>query len=993
MATSGGSQLTTLCAVTSFLWLTRSLEGHQLIEQPRLSSLLVLLIAGIASFAVSFFSLWLPGANGRFDDDLGQRTALGRVSLPKKPRRYFIPGLVLCIIVRLEMFHRVSSDLQCSKPGIEAFLLVVVFLYELLSGQRNRPGPSTQEDKFDDMGQTIFELLAVWMGSWLNNLIRTEMISVFLLASATYIVASQALRSTFFCSGLDRSSFVVFLQWSGLALDGIIMIWLWRILAWARTTKSRLKILSGILLASALGTGLRHWSLRLFQESRPMSYHFRGLDSLYVFDVVVDGLTFSVLLISTSLLVTEGSPLALIGIITFLSGVLIAVQRLMSIGSWENVSPTTTYFALVLTCLAFSAFAYTNDLRSFVFIHRSWLVLLFVILIIPATISSIIKGHHVLDNHPIQRLIIDGRLAADRFLVRASISNSLPLAVQEYKDRQDGRDPPAKFDAWYNFTTRHNSPIIDHFVQIQSDISPFWGMSPEQLRETTRRMAEEPGIALVRIQNGQTTHNIPSHSPYKVPADSLVKMIGTFAEHLPDMELAVNLDNRPRILAPWDDVERLIAAGGQTGLSKLLSKRGETPDAEPVSPSPASQHLHTSQRNFTSVRALREMTALSCPLGTKGRSGVHWNVRDLCSSCARAHSNDQYLVDWPVSHGLCHQPDLLRLHGFHTSSPELRPLQELLPVFSRSKTNSYSDILIPFPLVNQQDEKDDGMEFAAKRKTLFWRGNVVRNSVRTSHHDLLHGGHQERLVRLLNIDNKGSKTADDKITILLPVPKEKDKFAYQQVPASKLNALLPTDIAFSNYTTCTQTQKESETCSSTEDVDALQRDMNINPDTPPELGHQYIVTMDTEYGPPPNLLAALRAKSVPFYASIFKEWYSERLFPWIHFVPVDLRWHALHGTMAYFTGLHVHIDPGSSSSKAQKEKREPLPPLAGMAPNKKVVELMAGNDRDARWIAEQGSMWAKKALRREDMEVYLFRLLLEWGRLVSDDRDKMGFVL
>jgi hypothetical protein len=52
-------------------------------------------------------------------DDERAPLKVKRTDLPKKPRRYFLPALVLCIILRLEIFHRVSSDLQCSKPGIE----------------------------------------------------------------------------------------------------------------------------------------------------------------------------------------------------------------------------------------------------------------------------------------------------------------------------------------------------------------------------------------------------------------------------------------------------------------------------------------------------------------------------------------------------------------------------------------------------------------------------------------------------------------------------------------------------------------------------------------------------------------------------------------------------------------------------------------------------------------------------------------------------------
>ncbi len=58
-----------------------------------------------------------------FPDDELAPLKLKRTNLPKKPRRYFLPGLVACIILRLEIFHRVTVDLQCSKPGIEVSLL------------------------------------------------------------------------------------------------------------------------------------------------------------------------------------------------------------------------------------------------------------------------------------------------------------------------------------------------------------------------------------------------------------------------------------------------------------------------------------------------------------------------------------------------------------------------------------------------------------------------------------------------------------------------------------------------------------------------------------------------------------------------------------------------------------------------------------------------------------------------------------------------------
>jgi hypothetical protein len=51
-----------------------------------------------------------------------------------------------------------------------------------------------------------------------------------------------------------------------------------------------------------------------------------------------------------------------------------------------------------------------------------------------------------------------------------------------------------------------------------------------------------------------------------------------------------------------------------------------------------------------------------------------------------------------------------------------------------------------------------------------------------------------------------------------------------------------------------------------------------------------------------------------------------------------------------------------------------------------------GRPAQAAFIADQGRKWALKALRAEDASVYTFRLLLEYGRLVDDQRDKIGYV-
>lgn len=48
------------------------------------------------------------------------------------------------------------------------------------------------------------------------------------------------------------------------------------------------------------------------------------------------------------------------------------------------------------------------------------------------------------------------------------------------------------------------------------------------------------------------------------------------------------------------------------------------------------------------------------------------------------------------------------------------------------------------------------------------------------------------------------------------------------------------------------------------------------------------------------------------------------------------------------------------------------------------MNVEKGHRAEAEKIAEDGRKRAAQVLRKEDMEVYMFRLLLEWGRIVND---------
>lgn len=116
-----------------------------------------------------------------------------------------------------------------------------------------------------------------------------------------------------------------------------------------------------------------------------------------------------------------------------------------------------------------------------------------------------------------------------------------------------------------------------------------------------------------------------------------------------------------------------------------------------------------------------------------------------------------------------------------------------------------------------------------------------------------------------------------------------------------------------------------------------------------------------------RFLPFLQSHSLPIKTALFREWFDDRITAWLHFVPQDIRLHGLYSTLIYYAGLDttrsgrpVHVD---------------------------------AHDAEAARIAENGREWAGRALRKEDMEIYMYRLLLEWGRLTDDRRRLIGYTV
>jgi hypothetical protein len=85
---------------------------------------------------------------------------------------------------------------------------------------------------------------------------------------------------------------------------------------------------------------------------------------------------------------------------------------------------------------------------------------------------------------------------------------------------------------------------------------------------------------------------------------------------------------------------------------------------------------------------------------------------------------------------------------------------------------------------------------------------------------------------------------------------------------------------------------------------------------------------------------------------------------WKHFVPMNNRFDDFYRLREYFVGCSEEVCGG---------------------------DAVAGHDAEVERIATAGREWAEKVLRKEDMQIYVARLLLEWARVTDDDRLRLGW--
>lgn len=174
--------------------------------------------------------------------------------------------------------------------------------------------------------------------------------------------------------------------------------------------------------------------------------------------------------------------------------------------------------------------------------------------------------------HPIDLRI---KAAEEEFKEKLSReSKSLEEAAAAYRKRR-GRHPPPGFKEWYEFATENKAIMVEDFWdQIYHDLEPFWAKKPSR----TRKDAWEFEMRIhIRDHQATTTSNWFWTKIWKSLIEEIVHL-------LPDMDIALNPMDEPRIIAPWEDIDQFMTEAHKTRTmkepSEVISTWSKLPPAD-----------------------------------------------------------------------------------------------------------------------------------------------------------------------------------------------------------------------------------------------------------------------------------------------------------------------------------------------------------------------------------------------------------------------------
>lgn len=568
------------------------------------------------------------------------------------------------------------------------------------------------------------------------------------------------------------------------------------------------------------------------------------------------------------------------------------------------------------------------------------------------------------DLHPIAHLMEEADLRFRQY--EGSVSANFRQTVEKYRSKY-GRHPPPGFLEWYKFARKKNVVNIDDFEQIMDDLRPFWAVEPATIRSHAAHMWENEG-------HGASGIHIRDHRIVRTDfpmwrSDIMEEVIKTFINHVPDMDIAMNRLDQPRVVVPYEQLQEMLQKEQQSRVmppEAADSFSSDLPGLLDMSiedkATDTSERLEAGWFNAPGQQYMK-IASQGCPPQSPARQNMTIEDAD------RIYKEELggFVANFNLSSDLCTVgPAIQDLHGMLYSASSIIASHQLVPIFGECKINVNNDILFPANMYYKHDDRydydpTDDVDWREKNNDIIWRG-VTSGGVQTE--DIWQRMHRQRLVQLFNGTQMSME--ERRVGVLTQHHGEDNENvtydAFGRFHPSRF-ADEHSDIGFVESWGCVPN------CSFYDDVFSWKPQTTLTS----QFKSRYLIDVDG-HSFSGRWHAFLQSKSLGLKATIFREWHDSRLFAWRHFVPVDNRYDDIYALLTYFIGY------GKPNPEHAMESEDPNPEV-----------YIAAHDKEAQKLARQGREWANKVLRRDDIEIYMFRLLLEYGRIIDDNRDFIGY--
>ncbi|KAE9963611.1 hypothetical protein BLS_009123 [Venturia inaequalis] len=553
-------------------------------------------------------------------------------------------------------------------------------------------------------------------------------------------------------------------------------------------------------------------------------------------------------------------------------------------------------------------------------------------------------------SHPIDHLIKHASTLSSQHSQRKT--STLRATIAAYKERRN-QPPPANFDKWYELAKRYEAILVEDFWDpIHEDLAPFKNLSSAKLHHVAMQATkdeEASGIDRFWIRGGVPGTNCLNSDECDGFMDMLKEVVED-APWIPDVEIPFNTYVSPRIMhkSQVTEADNLQTSGDMRN-------------------TPVDLNSTVVWENTDDMTTLIQEACLPGSATSTTDFGPGQPEILIRKKYTDAHMPHGFVNDFEASKDICQQPDLLYLHGSLLAPSFNLVSRQLFPLFSAQKIKGVNpEIRIPSTLYWTEDnryiasQKPKPSEWSKKRENVVWRGSNTGGRVSKSNWKSFH---RHRFVTMTNASNIHAVEESGVCHFPWAMSEIMCHFLWKRGDRHALSRFVKAylDIGFYAFG-----EWPNKVCSgNVEDVgcqhlqDAYEPVPGMSMDT--MQNSKYLVDIDGN-GYSARFRSFLLSTSVPIKATVFSEWHDARLIPWKHFIPMDNRFADFWGIMDYFL-------PGCLSDEGAKYS------------GKVNGRYCAGHDKEAESIGVGGAEWAGKVLRKEDMKLYMIRLLMEYGRL------------